>query len=689
MDVIRYKLDSFNRIFANTPNDVNLVDLQLSIFPTVQIPNYLYKNIGGLHFQDISKSSGISIPSWSNGAVYADLDNDGDLDIITNNINQYALLLENKTAKGAHHFLRLKLKSNTANNAFGTRIEIYSQDSLRLTSHFYPIKGYLSTHEPIVHIGLGNLQKIDAKIIWPNQSVQWLRNVQIDTLLLISEASMKEKNTERQSISSPKFEDITTQCQIDYLQKENPYIDFKLEPLLYRQFSKLGPTIAVGDYNHDGREDFFIGGAKDIAAQLYRQNEKGTFEIVKMTVWEQDKMFEDVKASWVDIDRDGDMDLIVLSGGNDYPKNKSMYPIRLYLQDDKGQFYKSNNPQLASVFVSAKSMAIADMDNDGYMDVFVGGYTVPGQFGEIPESYLFRNKKGVLYLDTSAQMLKKAGMISDAQWIDINRDGWLDLVVLGEWKKPAYYQNIKGILDTAETILFNQSGWWTAMASQDLNNDGVQDIVLGNYGVNSRYQCDTTKPLSMYVKDFDNNGSTDIYITQYIGDSCYPVAQRDLLLDQMVFLKKRFYRYHQYANKKADEVFTQTEMRGARKYQITSLKSHVLLSQSNGTFLAMPLPDEAQFFPVQSILFDDIEKDGYKDMILLGNDYSAEIETGRMDAGHGLLIHNDKGRYFQTDKKYDLLISGDTKCAYPIGIQNKNAFIVGKNQGNIQVIHIK
>lgn len=689
MDVIKYKLDSFNKTFANIPNDIDLVDKQLSIFPTVQVPNYLFKNIGGLDFKDVSKTSGVAIPSWSNGAVYADLDNDGDLDIVTNNINQYALLLENKTPKSNNHFLRLKLKSKSADNAFGSRVEIYDQDTFLTSSHYYPTKGYLSTHEPIVHIGLGTHSHIDAKIIWPNQSVQWFYNIPVDSMhTIVQEKNAIDRNQTKLDVL-PCFENVAAALNINYTQTENDYIDYKLEPLLYRQFSKLGPCIAVSDFDGDQLEDFFVGGAKDVSARIFKQQKNGFFDTIVLPVFELDKKYEDVYAQWIDIDMDNDKDLLVLSGGNDYGKNNSMYPARLYLNEGNGKLVKSKNTIFDSLNISAKSMAIADMDKDGIPDIFIGGYIVPGSFGKIPNSYFFQSKKESILKKNEPTVMKKMGMISAAQWIDVNQDQWLDLVVLGEWMQPTYYQNNKGILDTVAHTLVAQKGWWTSLAVADLNHDGLPDFVLGNYGINSRYQCSVSKPISMYVNDFDKNGSTDIFLTQFIGDTCYPVAQRDLLLDQMVFLKKRFYRYYMYATKTADQIFTKEEMKDAEQFQIQELKSKILLSSKDGAYKEIALPTEAQWFPIQAIQFDDINNDGWEDLLIMGNDYSAEIETGRMDAGKGLWILNLEGKQFKTNSSCELIIKGDVKTVQPIFVKGKKHFLVGKNLGKMEVLKYK
>lgn len=689
MDVLRYRLDSFNKVLAQVPNDVDKVDQLLSIFPTVQISNYFYKNKGNTQFEDYTKKAGVSIPSWSNGAVYVDLDNDGDLDIVTNNINQYALLLENKTPKSANHYLRLKLKSKNADNSFGTRVEIYKKDSLLTTSNYYPIKGYLSTHEPIVHIGLGAHIHVDAKIIWPNQSVQWYYNIPVDSIHIILQEEKQVQNTPSELSPQPCFNNIASKLNINYTQTENAFIDYKLEPLLYRQFSKLGPCIAVSDYDGDGREDFFVGGAKDVSARIFKQQSQGTFDTIYIPAFETDKKYEDVQAQWIDIDKDNDKDLIVLSGGNDYGKNIKMYPARLYLNEGNGKLVKSKNTIFDSIYVSAKSMAVADMDNDGILDIFIGGYITPGSFGKIPESYLLQSKKEALLKMNTPTMVKKMGMISAAKWVDVNQDQWLDLVVVGEWMQPTYYQNRKGTLDTSGQALISQYGWWTSLTVEDLNHDGLPDFILGNYGVNSRYQCSTSKPISMYVNDFDKNGSTDIFLTQYIGDTCYPLAQRDLLLDQMVFLKKRFYRYYMYASKTADEIFTKEEMKDAVQYQIQDLKSKILLSSKQGKYKEIDLPTEAQWFPIQAIQFDDINKDGWNDILLLGNDYSAEIETGRMDAGKGLWILNQEGKQFKTAQQCELIIKGDVKTAQPILIQGKKHYLIGKNSGKLEMLEFR
>jgi hypothetical protein len=471
------------------------------------------------------------------------------------------------------------------------------------------------------------------------------------------------------------------------LHKENNYIDYKLEPLLPHQLSLMGPCIAVADVNGDKLDDFFVGGSKNNLSLIYLQNADGKFSLTKQASFVNDIQFEDVNAQFFDADKDGDNDLIVVSGGNEYPEKSDMYPVRLYLNNGKGEFTKSAN--FPVINTSSKSIAIHDFDKDGDDDIFIGGRVVPGHYGLVPKSFLLQNSNGKFVdISSSVPSLSSIGMVTDAIWSDVNGDSFKDLVLVGEWMPVTIYYNLKGMFANEPISLPNSNGWWNTILPADVDGDGLMDLVCGNMSMNTRYKANEQFPMTMVVNDFDKNGSTDCVISLYQDGISYPIALRDNLLEQMNYLKKRFLRYKDYSKVTIDSMFSPEQLKESLKFKVNNIANVVFKNTGNGQFTQLYLTSQAQIFPITSILPTDYNKDGIIDLLVAGNDYSLDVESGRADGGIGLAlsgIGNGKFRVTPVEES-GFYVPGDVKCMKYIVIGGKQCIIVGKNSDLIQFI---
>ena len=683
MDYVRFKMDSIKKALITTGNQNDVLKL-LSEIPSVKVLKNFYKNYGNFDFRKESRESGLDQPAWSFGAAYADLDNDGDLELIVANVNDYPFIYKNNTTEqGVNHSVSIRLKGPPKNiHGFGARINVVTPDGANHYVVANTMKGYLSNHDDKIVVGIGKNKSANVFIDWPDKRSQSMyanagSTIEMNYYNAVAEGSVMIH-------PAALFTDITTQTRINYKYNENPYIDFKLEPLLPHRFSQLGPAICVTDLNGDGREDMVVGGAKDFAALIYVQNGDGSFTVKPQLAFEDDKRFEDGAIAAVDIDGDGDKDLVFTTGGNDYGKNMNMYPVRIYRNDGKGSFTKQ---KIDDLFTSSNAIAIADYNKDGKPDIFIGGSTAPGNYGLVPVSYL------ITVTDSSAKesgpkQLKTAGMVKSAQWCDVDGDGWLDLVVAGEWMPVSVYHNREGFIDAGPIIISNTYGWWNKILCADIDGDGDMDIIGGNLGLNTRYTGTPGRPVTMVVSDFDNNGSTDCMISTYVKNGFYPIAIRDYVLDQMPYLRKKYLRYSTYSNATAADIFTQDQVEKALTYVANDMNSSVFINDGKGGFMEKMLPAEAQFFPINGIQCIDVDHDGKLDLLLVGNDYSTEVETGRNDAGIGLMLAGDGKGNFKTVpvNQSGFYVPGDVKCLEKINIAGKPALIAGKNKDLIQIL---
>ena len=685
-DLMKYKGDSILSSIARTKTKEELYTL-LSAYPTVKIPNYFFANLGNLSFQPNPPSTGLEIPSWSNGGAYADLDNDGDLEIVVNNINQNAFLFKNNAVEyKLGNFIRFELKSSKGEaSAYGVKVEVKTSDSNSQFFTYYPTKGFMSCHEKFIHFGLGNSLKVDAIIYLKNGVKHEIKNLTANRTHQVNLDQITQNYIPKTSVNSTYFLDITKKLGINHWMKENEFIDYKLEPLLPHKFSRQGPALAVADINGDGREDFFIGGAAGEIGKLYTQDENGNFSERTSLVFQEHRKYEDVAAEFFDFDQDKDMDLLVVTGGNEFPSNSKMYPARLYQNNGKGEFILAPYSVFPEVYLSSKAIAISDYDHNGFPDLFIGSHIVPGHYGKNSQSYILRNEKGVFKLDTSIRF-DNSGFFTDAKWIDYDEDGWEDLFIVGEWMPPIIYFNRGGILDKEFKVMFDNFGWWTSIHVADLDQDGKQDMILGNYGINSRYNGTKNAPNTLLVNDFDKNGSTDAIISYTQKGKSYPIPIRDNVLDQIPILKKRFNRYEKYSRATTQDLFDSTELKGSKLFKLNHMYSLVAMNKGKGSFRIQKLPKEAQLFPLNACNSSDIDGDGDLDLLLSGNDYNIEIESGRLDAGKGVVFENRGEGNFIPIYNSGYITLGDVKIVKPIQINRQKAYLVGKNNDYIQIL---
>lgn len=666
LDFLKYMGDYLRQNNYKVQNQY-LLELALKA-PSSDVVNYVFRNNGDLTFKNMSAAWGIDKPSNSNGAAYADLDNDGDLDLVVNNTKQTAAIFRNDANKiTGNHYLRLNLKGENKNTlAIGARILVYC-DSVMQTVEQIVSRGFQSSVSPVLHVGLGKSIQVDSlRIVWPSGKTQLLQNVAGDSLLQLNEAEATEKLKIIPAKQTPLLRPLLD--AIAYTHVENITNDFKRQPLLTTSLSYSGPCFAKGDINADGLEDLYIGGASGQNGKIFLQNKKGQFTEPNQPAFNADAKSEDASACFADVDGDGDADLYVSSGGYDgFLSDDATLQDRLYLNDGKGKFNKSNN-SLPSMLVSKGCVSAADINLDGYIDFFVGGRVISGRYPETPQSFLLLNDgKGHFknILNKEADALAKAGMISSAVFADVNSDKQPDLVTAGEFMPIQIWTNNKGQFTDQTNAYFNKPiyGCWNRIVVDDVNNDGRPDIIAGNMGLNSQLRCSEKEPAELYYKDFDDNGSVDPILCYYIQGKSYPAVSRDELLDQMSIMRTRFTDYKTYADATLQDVFTNEELQSAGHLKATSFASTCFVSTSAGKFRQIDLPLAAQQSPIYAISVVDIDRDGIKDIIAGGNVSNARLRFGYCRASKGQIFKGLGSGTFEMipAAKTGLQINGDVR----------------------------
>ncbi|NSW94423.1 MAG: VCBS repeat-containing protein [Bacteroidales bacterium] len=657
--------------------------------------NYIYRNNGDLTFTNMAKEWGINTRSYSNGSAYADLDNDGDLDLITNNINEPAYIYRNNASeKLKNNFLSIVLKGEGLNkNAIGTRVTLYYQSRIQVVESF-PTRGFMSASAGDLHFGLGAVGSIDSLVVrWPDLSEQVITNVSANQHIILD---IKEGKKTLRDISVDKEKKkllLKTQIPgLEFRHKEDPFLGFKHELLVPHNLSAEGPALAVADFNGDGKDDLFAGGAKGQISAIFMQNEDGSFRQVKLPELIIDMESEDVDATAFDADGDGDQDLYIVRGGSESLTGNPLLQDKLLVNDGKGGFKESSKGSLPYSAYNGSCARPCDFDKDGDMDLFVGSRSVPAAYGLSANQLLLENDGHGNFKDVTDSRMKnltRIGMVTDGCWTDYDQDGDQDLIIVGEWMKVTVLRNDNGRFTdkTRQAGLYDTSGWWNCIEAADIDNDGDMDLICGNLGLNSILKASVKEPVEIYIKDFDNNGTIENLICSYQNGISYPVPSLDELASQIPYLKNKFPNYYDFGGKTARDIFSAEILKHSVKKDAVLLESCIFLNNGKGTFQILKLPIEAQFSPVRDILVHDLDKDGKADLVLVGNDYTAKPTYGRYDASYGWCILNRTPDGFKTltPPESGFKVTGDARKVLTVNILNKQYLIVGVNDKDIQL----
>ncbi|MHA6246762.1 VCBS repeat-containing protein [Pontibacter sp. CAU 1760] len=666
--------------------------------------NFLFRNNGDLTFADASENWGLGKESFSSGAAYADLDNDGDLDLVISNVDEEPYLYQNmvtekrensdKNESKANHanYLRVKLEGPAQNKTgIGARVALRYKGQTQVAEQ-YPFRGFQSTVENTLHFGLGPVAQVaEVLVTWPDGRQQQLKNVQANQVLTVryTQANLPSGSLPQSQPMLTHFKEVTVALGLTYKDQSREYVDFKLQPLLPHKYSQNGPGVAVGDVNGDGLEDFYVGGSAGYAGMLFLQRQDGTFSAQELAAATQ--LPEDMGSLLFDADGDGDLDLYVVSGGSEYTTGDKAYQDRLYRNDGKGNF-TLDAQALPDTKASGSTVTAADFDQDGDLDLFVGGRVQPRAFPLPAKSYILQNNGG-RFTDVTITVcpdLTELGMVTAALWTDFDNDATLDLIVVGEWMPLTFFRNNNGKLTnvTATTGLANTNGWWNSLAAGDFDNDGDIDYVAGNLGLNSRYKASVQQPVQVYAKDFDKTGTTDALITHYIQGKKQLAHGRDNLTDQMVGMRREFSTYEAYASKSFEEIFTEERLKDAYVAKSENFRSSYIENLGKGKFKIHALPMQAQVAPVYGITVNDYNGDGNLDLLLTGNSYATEVVVGRYDAFTGLYLQgNGKGQFIPVrPAQSGFLVDSDAKGMAELkGANGKPLVLVASHNDSLRV----
>ncbi len=664
----------------------------LDKMPVTPVSNYAFLNKKDLTFENKSAEFGLGTPSFSNGAAYGDLDGDGDLDLVVNNENQPAFVYRNMVSESdAAHFLKVILKGNTANTAgIGSRVIVYAAGTEQV-QELMPSRGFQSSVEPVLNFGVGKVVHIDSLLVqWPDNRYQVLYNITADTSLILNQSEASSSGKPSAEEHQALYADVTNAVisgNIDH--RENNFIDFDREKLIPKMLSAEGPRLTVADVNADGLEDFFIGGAAGDTGKIFIQTSSGRFIQTRQYALIQDYEYEDAGAEFFDADGDGDWDLVVASGGNEHANASLNLLTRLYLNDGKGNFSRALNGWPV-VPLNASCVRVGDMDNNGRPDVFIGGRSIPGAYGKRPSSVLLKNMGKGRFADVTATVspeLLTLGMVTDAHWADFNNDGKQELGITGDWMPLCIFSFNNGYLRKVKEVT-NSSGWWNCLSIADINHDGKVDIIAANNGLNSKVRADKEHPASLYVNDFDGNGSVECVPVYYKSDGkAYPFNLYGEMVSQMPSLRRKFSKYSQYAGAPVEEVFSAKQLKTAEKLIVKETQTGIFLNDGKGNFSFEPLPQRAQMAPVYAVLAMDMDTDAKTDLVLGGNFYGLKPEVGRYDASYGVSLFNKGAGNFvyKAPSTTGLFFKGEIRDIKKIRTPKGDYILVARNNEPLQI----
>ena len=699
-----YRKDYTNMDFMNyvvqekinerkTKEKIQLTELIQKMPSTIE-ENYTYKNNGDLTFSKMNKDWGLDQKTLSNGAAYADLDNDGDMDLVVNNIDEKAFVYRNNAEKFAqNNYLKIALEGMGKNKwAIGAKVKV-TAGGMTQTQELLNTRGYQSSVDLNLIFGLGKSASVDqVEVIWPDQKKQIITTVQPNQKLTLFQKDATLDVEGNKVAKTQIFQEVKA---IDFTHKENNYNDFKREIMLPHMLSTLGPKLAVGDVNGDGLEDAFIGGAKGVVGGIFLQTRSGGFVQSSKINLKSDASSEDMGALFFDADGDKDMDLYVVSGGNEFDKTDPALRDRLYINRGKGNFVKSKN-NLPDFISSGSVVKATDYDQDGDQDLFVGARVLPNEYPYAPNSYLLENNGKGIFKDVTekkAMGLKNIGMVSDALWTDFNGDTLPDLMLVGEWMPITLFVNQNGnFKNISEEVGFkNSEGWWNALAQADFDQDGDMDYVAGNFGLNSQLKTSVDYPIGIYAKDYDNNGSVDPILSCYDEGKNYPVFSKDDIQQQLTILKNRFVRYKEYAGLTMDQVFTPEELKGSKVLYAKNFETSFIENLGNGQFKVSALPKATQFSPIYGLTTGDFNQDGHLDIVMGGNFTASRVKFGHYDAIKGICLLGDGKGQFKHINASDsgLMVSGEVRDIQKIvSVQGEEHLIFSRNNDSPKIFKV-